>query len=148
MAAIKVCFAHRHLSSGCQAGTADAQPRTNACFPDDTDAADGRAGVSQLGQFVGGENGTGKSGIEALVQLFAKNISNRLFITATSGTAAARIHGITTYSACGLAKDFGEARILIGDYQVFTLRLWMADSATTTWSLLYAVESPQARQNR
>ncbi|KAM4058274.1 PIF1-like helicase [Hirsutella rhossiliensis] len=48
--------------------------------------------VSQLCQFVGGEGGTGKSRvIEALVGLFAaKDLSHRLLITATSGTAAAR----------------------------------------------------------
>ncbi|XP_044717360.1 PIF1-like helicase domain-containing protein [Hirsutella rhossiliensis] len=61
----------------------------------------------QLCQFVGGEGGTGKSRvIEALVELFAsKDQSNRLIITATSGTAAARINGITIHSACGFSKD-------------------------------------------
>ncbi|KJK73445.1 hypothetical protein H634G_11327 [Metarhizium anisopliae BRIP 53293] len=63
--------------------------------------------VSQLCQFVGGEGGTGKSRvIETLVELFAcKKISNRLLITATSGTAASRINGITIHSACGFSKD-------------------------------------------
>ncbi|RKK73233.1 hypothetical protein BFJ71_g17436, partial [Fusarium oxysporum] len=58
-------------------------------------------------RFVGGEGGTGKSRvIKALVELFAsKGISNRLLITATSGTAAARINGITIHSACGFSKD-------------------------------------------
>ncbi|KAM4061647.1 PIF1-like helicase [Hirsutella rhossiliensis] len=53
----------------------------------------------QLCQFVGGEGGTGKSRvIEALVELFAsKDQSNRVIITATSGTAAARINGITIH---------------------------------------------------
>ncbi|XP_044714685.1 PIF1-like helicase domain-containing protein [Hirsutella rhossiliensis] len=61
----------------------------------------------QLCQFVGGEGGTGKSRvIEALVELFAsKDQSNRVIITATSGTAAARINGITIHSACGFSKD-------------------------------------------
>ncbi|KJK73429.1 hypothetical protein H634G_11356, partial [Metarhizium anisopliae BRIP 53293] len=63
--------------------------------------------VGQLCQFVGGEGGTGKSRvIETLVELFAcKKISNRLLITATSGTAASRINGITIHSACGFSKD-------------------------------------------
>ncbi|KJZ69031.1 hypothetical protein HIM_11574 [Hirsutella minnesotensis 3608] len=61
--------------------------------------------VGQLCQFVGGEGETGKSRvIEALVELFARN---RLLITATSGTAAARINGITIHSACGFCKDQG-----------------------------------------
>ncbi|KAM4058160.1 PIF1-like helicase [Hirsutella rhossiliensis] len=65
--------------------------------------------VSQLCQFVGGEGGTGKSRvIGALVGLFAaKGISSRLLITATSGTAAARVNGITIHSACGFTKDQG-----------------------------------------
>ncbi|KJZ68321.1 hypothetical protein HIM_12288 [Hirsutella minnesotensis 3608] len=65
--------------------------------------------ADQLCQFVGGEGGTGKSRvIEALVGLFAaRGISNRLLITATSGTAAARINGITIHSACGFTKDQG-----------------------------------------
>ncbi|KAJ6437585.1 membrane protein [Purpureocillium lavendulum] len=63
--------------------------------------------VGQLCQFVGGEGGTGKSRIiEALVELFAqKGLANRLLITATSGTAAARINGITIHSACGFSKE-------------------------------------------
>jgi hypothetical protein len=63
--------------------------------------------IPQLCQFVGGEGGTGKSRIiEALVELFAsKEISNRLLVTATSGTAAARINGITIHSACNFSKD-------------------------------------------
>ncbi|PNP59973.1 hypothetical protein FNYG_14697 [Fusarium nygamai] len=66
-----------------------------------------RGNVRQLCEFVGGEGGTGKSRvIEALVELFAsKGISNRLLITATSGTAAAQINGITIHSACGISKD-------------------------------------------
>ncbi|KAF4448962.1 ATP-dependent DNA helicase PIF1, partial [Fusarium albosuccineum] len=61
----------------------------------------------QLCEFVGGEGGTGKSRVvEALVELFAsRGISNRLLITATSGTAAAQINGITIHSACGISKD-------------------------------------------
>ncbi|KJZ68887.1 hypothetical protein HIM_11720 [Hirsutella minnesotensis 3608] len=63
--------------------------------------------VGQLCLFVGGEGGTGKSRIiEALVELFAqKGLANRFLITATSGTAAARINGITIHSACGFSKD-------------------------------------------
>ncbi|KJZ69562.1 hypothetical protein HIM_11055 [Hirsutella minnesotensis 3608] len=67
--------------------------------------------VAQLCQFVGGKGGTGKSRvIQALVDLFASmDMSSRLLITATSGTATARINGITIHSACGLSKDVGAA---------------------------------------
>jgi hypothetical protein len=67
----------------------------------------GERGVPQLCQFVGGEGGTGKSRIiEAIVELFeSKGISHRLLVTATSGTAAARINGITIHSACGFSMD-------------------------------------------
>lgn len=74
-------------------------------FVDDVSAcSDAKSEVSQLCQFVGGEGGTGKSRvIETLVELFAcKKTSNRLLITATSGTAASRING---NSACGFSKD-------------------------------------------
>ncbi|EKG08957.1 DNA helicase PIF1 ATP-dependent [Macrophomina phaseolina MS6] len=65
------------------------------------------SGTPQLCQFVRGEGGTGKSRIiEALAELFAgKGISHRLLVTATSGTAAARINGITIHSACNFSKD-------------------------------------------
>ena len=64
-------------------------------------------GTPQLCQFIGGEGGTGKSRIiEAIAELFAsKEISHRLLVTATSGTAAARINGITIHSACNFSKD-------------------------------------------
>ncbi|OAQ57458.2 ATP-dependent DNA helicase PIF1 [Pochonia chlamydosporia 170] len=67
--------------------------------------------TGQLCQFIGGEGGTGKSRvIEALVELFkSKEQPNRLLITATSGTAAARINGITIHSACGFSKDVAAA---------------------------------------
>ncbi|KAM4054524.1 PIF1-like helicase [Hirsutella rhossiliensis] len=75
-----------------------------------------RAGVvntanAEQEAFVGGEGGTGKSRIiGALVELFSgKSLSNRLLITATSGTAAAQINGITIHSACGFTKDRGRA---------------------------------------
>ncbi|KAL9561046.1 hypothetical protein ACKAV7_014787 [Fusarium commune] len=70
--------------------------------------------IPQLCQFVGGEGGTGKSRvIKALVELFAsKGISNRLLVTATSGTAAARINGITIHSACNFSKD--ASRMAVG----------------------------------
>ncbi|KAJ6436263.1 ATP-dependent DNA helicase PIF1 [Purpureocillium lavendulum] len=66
-----------------------------------------RADAGQLCQFIGGEGGTGKSRvIEALVGLFAaRGTSKRILITATSGTAAARISGITIHSACGFSID-------------------------------------------
>ncbi|KAF1807901.1 hypothetical protein P152DRAFT_469269 [Eremomyces bilateralis CBS 781.70] len=66
-------------------------------------------GVPQLCQFIGGEGGTGKSRtIGAIAELFAsKGISHRLLVTATSGTAAANINGITIHSACGFSKATG-----------------------------------------
>ncbi|KAM4061443.1 PIF1-like helicase [Hirsutella rhossiliensis] len=74
--------------------------------------------VSQLCQFVGGEGGTGKSRVvEALVGLFAaKGLSHRLLITATSGTAAARVNGITIHSACGFTKDQGPGANTANDF--------------------------------
>ncbi|KID81371.1 PIF1 protein [Metarhizium guizhouense ARSEF 977] len=67
--------------------------------------------IGQLCQFIGGEGGTGKSRvIEALVELFkSKEQPNRVLITATSGTAAARINGFTIHSACGFSKDVAAA---------------------------------------
>ena len=61
----------------------------------------------QLCQFIGGEGGTGKSRIiAAVVRLFeSKEMSHRLLVTATSGTTAANIDGITIHSACSLTKD-------------------------------------------
>lgn len=58
-------------------------------------------------QFIGGEGGTGKSRIiQALVALFEENgMSNKIIVTATSGTAAARINGITIHSACNVTID-------------------------------------------
>lgn len=58
-------------------------------------------------QFIGGEGGTGKSRIiEAVMNLFARRgMPHRLLITATSGTAAARINVITINSACKFSKD-------------------------------------------
>jgi hypothetical protein len=63
--------------------------------------------ASQHCQFIGGEGGTGKSRIiEAIVELFArKGASHRVLVTATSGTAAANINGITIHSACNFSKD-------------------------------------------
>jgi hypothetical protein len=67
----------------------------------------GESNVPQLCQFVGGEGGTGKSRvIEALVALFGvKGMAHRLLVTATSGTAAARINGITIHAACNVSVD-------------------------------------------
>ncbi|XP_044717280.1 PIF1-like helicase domain-containing protein [Hirsutella rhossiliensis] len=69
----------------------------------------GGDGSAQLCLFIGGEGGTGKSRvIEALVELLARrDLSSRLLVTATSGTAAARINGITLHSACGLTVGQG-----------------------------------------
>lgn len=74
--------------------------------------ADGK--IPQLCQFIGGEGGTGKSRIiEAIVKLFAgRGIAHRLLVTATSGTAAARINGITIHSACKFSKDVRSNRSL------------------------------------
>ncbi|GJN66052.1 hypothetical protein PLICBS_000068 [Purpureocillium lilacinum] len=70
-----------------------------------------RGDAAQLCQFVGGEGGTSKTRtIQAPVELFArKDLSGRLLITATSGTAAAPINGITIHSACGFSKGAGAA---------------------------------------
>src|SRR6266480_690954 len=64
-------------------------------------------GTPQLCQFVGGEGGTGKSWvIEALVALFeSKGMQHRLLVTATSGTAAARINGIMIHAVCNFSVD-------------------------------------------
>ncbi|KAF7534594.1 hypothetical protein G7Z17_g13342 [Cylindrodendrum hubeiense] len=66
----------------------------------------------QLCEFVGGEGGTGKSRvIEAIAALFeGKGAAHRLLVTATSGTAAARINGVTIHSACRFSKDQSRAR--------------------------------------
>jgi hypothetical protein len=63
----------------------------------------------QLCLFIGGEGGTGKSRvIAAIAELFARRTqSHRLLVTATSGTAAANINGITIHSACKFSKDTG-----------------------------------------
>ncbi|KFG84187.1 hypothetical protein MANI_116079 [Metarhizium anisopliae] len=63
--------------------------------------------VDQLCQFIGGEGGTGKSRIiEAIVELFTRrDVEHRLLVTATSGTAAARINGITIHSAFNLSVE-------------------------------------------
>lgn len=77
---------------------------------DQLDRGEGES-PAQLCQFLGGEGGTGKSRIiEAVVELFAnKGISHRLLVTATSGTAAANISGITIHSACGFSIDTSQS---------------------------------------
>ncbi|GJN80394.1 hypothetical protein PLIIFM63780_003920 [Purpureocillium lilacinum] len=69
-------------------------------------------GVEQLCQFVGGEGGTGKSHVIAVLMgpFAARGTSNRLLMTATSGIAAARTSGITIRSAYGFTKDHGSSR--------------------------------------
>jgi len=61
----------------------------------------------QLCEFIGSEGGTGKSRIiAALIELFKRmGQSHRLLVTATSGTAAANINGVTIHSACRFSKD-------------------------------------------
>lgn len=45
-----------------------------------------------------------------MVELFAnKGMSHRLLVTATSGTAAANISGITIHSACGFSMDTSQS---------------------------------------
>jgi len=63
-------------------------------------------GTTQLCLFVGSEGSTGKSRvIEAVAELFSsKDVSHRMLVTAISGTAAARINGVTIHSACGFRK--------------------------------------------
>jgi hypothetical protein len=79
----------------------------------------GDKGTPQLCQFVGGEGGTGKSRvIEAVIALFAsKGMSHRLLVTATSGTAAARINGITIHAACNVSVDATRAACSSGSAQ-------------------------------
>ncbi|XP_044714536.1 PIF1 protein [Hirsutella rhossiliensis] len=48
-------------------------------------------------------------------QLRHKEPFDRLLITATSGTAAARINGITIHSACGFTKDQGRGANMVKD---------------------------------
>jgi hypothetical protein len=58
-------------------------------------------------QFIGGKGRTGKSRvIKALVTLFKeRGMSKMILMTATSGTTAARISGITIHSACNVTID-------------------------------------------
>lgn len=58
-------------------------------------------------QFIRGKGGTGKSRvIEALITLFKeRGILSKILVTATSGTTAARIGGITIHSACNIIID-------------------------------------------
>ncbi|KAL3953836.1 hypothetical protein ACCO45_011792 [Purpureocillium lilacinum] len=68
--------------------------------------------LGTLCQFVGGEGGTGKSHVIAVLMgpFAARGTSNRLLMTATSGMAAARTSGITIRSAYGFTKDHGSSR--------------------------------------
>lgn len=80
------------------------------------------SGTAQLCLFVGGEGGTGKSRvIAAVAELFACTAqSHRLLVTATSGTAAANIDGITIHSACKFSKDMSPRVGRSGDPDGFT----------------------------
>ncbi|KAM9876020.1 hypothetical protein VDGL01_09923 [Verticillium dahliae] len=80
------------------------------------------SGTPQLCLFVGGEGGTGKSRvIAAVAELFARAAQNhRLLVTATSGTAAANINGITIHSACKFSKDMSTRSGRAGDPDGFT----------------------------
>ncbi|XP_044716012.1 PIF1 protein [Hirsutella rhossiliensis] len=125
--------------------------------------------AGQLCQFVGGEGGTGKSRIiGALVELFSgKSLSNRLLITATSGTAAAQINGITIHSACGFTKDQGRAArtqprtltgkisgipivLFCGDFQQFRPvqeRSIVLPSAAISWDVDNSFKAEQRHQH-
>jgi hypothetical protein len=99
-------------------------------------------GTPQLCQFIGGEGGTGKSRIiEALGELFArKGISHRLLVTATSGTAAARINGITIHSACGFSKDssrMGSNKDIDGVRESNTSNLYIDGQVRMDWQEKY-----------
>ncbi|KAF6819898.1 hypothetical protein CPLU01_12910 [Colletotrichum plurivorum] len=65
------------------------------------------SGTKPLLLFVSGEGGPGKSWVvAALSAVFAVlNQGHRLLVTATSGTAAANINGITIHSACHLFQN-------------------------------------------
>ncbi|XP_044715146.1 PIF1 protein [Hirsutella rhossiliensis] len=128
-----------------------------------------RGDAGQLCQFVGGEGGTGKSRIiGALVELFSgKSLSNRLLITATSGTAAAQINGITIHSACGFTKDQGRAArtqprtltgkisgipivLFCGDFQQFRPvqeRSIVLPSAAISWDVDNSFKAEQRHQH-
>ncbi|KAM4061915.1 hypothetical protein HRG_013435 [Hirsutella rhossiliensis] len=113
--------------------------------------------------------GTGKSRIiGALVELFSgKSLSNRLLITATSGTAAAQINGITIHSACGFTKDRGRAArtqprtltgkisgipivLFCGDFQQFRPvqeRSIVLPSAAISWDVDNSFKAEQRHQH-
>ncbi|KAM4061630.1 PIF1-like helicase [Hirsutella rhossiliensis] len=102
----------------------------------------------QLCQFVGGEGGTGKSRvIEALVELFAsKDQSNRLIITATSGTAAARINGITIHSACGFSKDLAAVANMARDLDGLRMPN-QAERTAVSWDMDNSFKAEQRHQH-
>ena len=78
----------------CQLGIRPVEPLT--VQGDRPAGRDARSGKSRYGSRV----------IEAVAELFVrKDISHRLLLTAASGTAAARINGVTIHSACGFSKD-------------------------------------------
>jgi hypothetical protein len=81
------------------------------------------SGTPQLCQFIGGEGGTGKSRIiAALAELFVRmGQSHRLLVSATSGTAAASINGMTIHSACKFSRDSTLRGGRCGNVDGFTL---------------------------
>lgn len=96
----------------------------------------------QLCQFLGGEGGTGKSRIiEAVVELFAnKGISHRLLVTATSGTAAANISGITIHSACGFSIDTSQlgSKMALDRFGLpSSIGLWVDGETRMDWQEKY-----------
>src|SRR6185312_11747915 len=93
----------------------------------------------QHSQFIGGEGGTGKSRvIEALVALFReRGMLSKILVTATSGTAAARIGGITIHSACNVTIDpksrIGMPREIDGVRMANANERFVSGSARMTW---------------
>jgi hypothetical protein len=69
--------------------------------------------IEQHLQYIGGEGGTGKSRIiDALKDIFRlKDQTSLILITGSSGSAAAKIGGITIHSACGLQVDENGSRL-------------------------------------
>ncbi|KAL6409102.1 hypothetical protein AUP68_05472 [Ilyonectria robusta] len=98
----------------------DAQPKTKhhppAALPPARPGTPQRERHPKLCQFIG-EEGTKKTRvIAAVTELFARAAqSHYLLVTATSGTAAANINGITTHSAGKFSKDMSTSAGRAGD---------------------------------
>jgi PIF1-like helicase len=77
------------------------------------DAMDEKAQKEQFLEYVGGAGGTGKSRIiEAIKELFRlRDEAHLVIITASSGSAASKVEGITIHSACKLSVDDSGRRL-------------------------------------